>query len=97
MGHPELLRFNVGALVAEGQSGAAALSAQFFVVSAHDAAAFAPSVADGAARPAAFEVRGRFVLRVAGALFPAGVQVSAGPSLLARTAFPAASGICGPV
>src|SRR5207248_2730646 len=63
------------------------------VVPGDAAAVTARSVADGAARPAACDLRRHFVLRVAGVLFPAAAPAFAGLSLPARTSFAAASDI----
>ena len=57
---------------------------------------FAVSVADGAVRSAASGAHPHVVFRVAGVAYPAAAEVSAGLSLAARIAFPAAAGISGP-
>src|SRR5205085_3125664 len=74
----------------------AAFSAERAAAAQNVFAPFAVSVADDALRPAVFVLDLRFVYRVAGALFPAGAQVFADLFLVARTAFPAASGISDP-
>ena len=89
------LSVSLSVVAGEEQSAAVAVFVVFAAAAQNAVAAFVRSVVDGAARPAAFGLHRRFVLRDAGALFPVAVQVSAGLSLPGRTSFAAASDISG--